>query len=42
MGAELSLFMFDATVETFAAIRQYEPALVVTSEAQLLRRWIAR
>ena len=42
MGAELSLFMFDATVETFAAIRQYEPALVVTSEARLLRRWIAR
>lgn len=42
MGVDLSLFMFDATVETFAAIRQHQPALVVTSEAQLLRRWIAR
>lgn len=41
LNAELSLFMFDATVETFAAIRQYQPTSVVTSEARLLRRWVS-
>lgn len=40
LGAEISMFMFSATVETFAAIEQYEPAHVVTSEARLLRRWL--
>ena len=42
MHAKLSLFMFDATAETFAAIRQYEPDAVVTSEARLMRRWLSR
>jgi hypothetical protein len=42
LGADMSLFMFDATVETFAAIRQYRPVAVVTSEAELVRRWIER
>lgn len=42
LGASMSLFMFDATVETFAAIRQYRPSAVVTSEAELVRRWIER
>jgi len=41
LGAELSLWMFSATTETFAAIRQHEPASVVTSEALLVRRWLA-
>jgi hypothetical protein len=39
-GAELALWMFTATVETFATIEQYEPALVVTNEARLFRRWL--
>lgn len=42
MGAELAFWMFSATVETFAAIDQYEPAVVVASEAQLVRRWLER
>ena len=42
IGAAMSLFMFDSTVETFAAIRQYRPISVVTSEAELMRRWIER
>ena len=33
-------WMFSATVETFAAIEQYEPDMVTTSEAQLMRRWL--
>lgn len=41
-GADLSFFMFSATAETFAAIRQYEPISISTSEARLLRRWIER
>jgi hypothetical protein len=39
---ELMFWMFSATVETFAAIEQYEPKLVGTSEARLLRRWLER
>jgi hypothetical protein len=39
-GAELALWMFSATVETFATIDQYEPAVVVTNEARLFRRWL--
>jgi len=42
LGAELAVFMFDATEETFAVIRQYDPALIVTSEATLMRRWLDR
>ena len=37
---EVAFFMFDATVEHFAAIEQYRPAMVNTSEAILLRRWL--
>ncbi|HVK86958.1 MAG TPA: hypothetical protein VM513_22720 [Kofleriaceae bacterium] len=33
-------WMFSATVETFAAIEQYEPDMVTTSEARLMRRWL--
>lgn len=39
---ELAFFMFAATAETFAAIEQYEPVYVNTSEARLVRRWLAR
>ncbi len=41
-GAEMVLWMFSATVETFGAIEQYEPSMVVTSEARLMRRWLER
>lgn len=39
-GAQLVLWMFSATVETFDAIERYEPYAVVTSEARLMRRWL--
>lgn len=39
---DLALFMFSATVETFGVIEQYEPSLIVTSEARLFRRWLER
>ena len=39
---ELLFWMFSATAETFAAIEQYEPEMVVTSEARLMRRWLER
>lgn len=39
---ELMFFGFSATVETFAAIEQYEPTMVITSEARLMRRWLDR
>jgi hypothetical protein len=42
LGLDLGVFMFSATVETFAVIEQYEPRYVVTSEAVLLRRWLER
>jgi hypothetical protein len=42
LGADLAVFMFSATAETFAVIEQYEPKLVVTSEATLVRRWLDR
>ena len=41
-GVEIAFWMFSATVETFAAIEQYEPEWVGTSEAQLLVRWLER
>ena len=41
-GLELGFWMFSATVETFAAIEQYEPTMVITSEAKLMRRWLER
>lgn len=41
-GVQVVFWMFSATVETFAAIEQYEPEMVVTSEAQLLVRWLER
>jgi hypothetical protein len=41
-GVEIVFWMFSATTETFAAIEQYEPEAVVTSEAQLMRRWLER
>jgi hypothetical protein len=42
LGLELAVFMFSATVETFAVIERYEPAMIVTSEARLIRRWLDR
>jgi len=39
-NVETVFWMFSATVETFAAIEQYEPDWVGTSEATLLRRWL--
>jgi hypothetical protein len=41
-NVEVLFWMFSATVETFAAIEQYEPEMVVTSEANLMRRWLER
>ena len=41
-GLAIGVFMFSATAETFAAIEQYAPTFVVTSEARLLRRWLQR
>lgn len=40
LGAEIAMFMFSATAETFAVIEQYRPKLVYTSEATLMRRWL--
>lgn len=42
LGAEMAMFMFSATGETFATIEQYRPALIFTSEATLMRRWLDR
>jgi hypothetical protein len=39
---DITFWMFSATVETFAAIEQYEPKMVITSEANLVRRWLER
>ncbi len=39
-NAEAVFWMFSMTTETFAAIEQYKPAMVSTSEATLLRRWL--
>lgn len=41
-GIDVGLFMFSATVETFAAMEQYRPLVVNTSEARLVRRWLLR
>ena len=41
-GLAIGVFMFSATVETFAVIEQYAPTFVTTSEARLMRRWLAR
>lgn len=40
LGVEIVFWTFSATVETFAAIEQYEPEAVGTSEAQLMVRWL--
>lgn len=42
LDLELGVFMFSATVETFAVIEQYTPSVIVTSEARLIRRWLDR
>lgn len=42
LGAELAMFMFSATAETFAVLEQYRPRLIYSSEATLLRRWLDR
>ncbi len=42
LGAELAMFMFSATSETFSVIEQYRPRLIYTSEATLMRRWLDR
>jgi hypothetical protein len=41
LGVDLTMWMFSATVETFAAIEKFEPDAVLTSEAELMRRWFA-
>jgi hypothetical protein len=40
LNVELTIWMFSATVETFAAIEKFEPEAVLTSEAELMRRWL--
>lgn len=40
MEIELTLWMFSASVETFAAVEKFEPEAVLTSEAELMRRWL--
>jgi hypothetical protein len=40
LDADLALWMFSATSETFDAIEQFEPKFIVTSEARLMRRWL--
>lgn len=42
LGADIAVFMFSATSETFATIEQYKPALIFSSEARLMRRWLDR
>ncbi len=42
LGADLTMFTLSATSETFAMIEQYKPALIFTSEARLMRRWLDR
>lgn len=42
LGVDVAFWTFSLTVETFAAIEQYEPEMVGTSEAQLLVRWLER
>jgi hypothetical protein len=37
---DLVFWMFDATVEVLAAIDRFEPAMVETSEARLMRGWL--
>lgn len=37
---ELVFWMFEATAEIFAAIDRYEPAMIETSEARLMRGWL--
>lgn len=41
-GVQIVFWTFSATVETFAAIEQYEPEMVGTSEARLMVRWLER
>ena len=41
LEVDLTMWMFSATVETFAAIEKFEPDAVLTSEAELMRRWFA-
>ena len=42
LDVDLAVFMFSATAETFAVIEQYEPTMIVTNEARLIRRWLDR
>lgn len=42
LGVEIVFWTFSATVETFAAIEQYEPEAVGTSEATLMVRWLEK
>ena len=41
-GIDFGFYMFSTTVEHLAAIEQYEPKIVNTSEATLMRRWLDR
>jgi hypothetical protein len=42
LGMDLVQWQYVTTVEALGAIQRWEPAYVVTNEAQLLRRWIER
>jgi hypothetical protein len=41
-NVELLFWTFSTTTEVLGAIEQYEPEMIVTSEAQLMRRWLER
>lgn len=41
-GIDIGFFMFSTTVEHLAAIEQYEPQVINTSEATFMRRWLDR
>ena len=40
MEVDISMWMFQATAENFGAIERVEPRYVITSEAELMRRWL--
>ena len=37
---DLAFWMFSATSEIFDSIERYEPSMIVTNEARLMRRWL--
>ena len=40
LDVDITIWMFSATADTFAALERVEPEYVVTSEALLMRRWL--